>query len=98
MLLPLQQTDNKDLSLIQTKWKSILDPLLKSPTNNISILKDVKLVTGSNSIAHLLQQIQQGWIIIDIQQTATIYRNGPFNDVYLYLSASAPVTVSLGVF
>jgi hypothetical protein len=30
-LLPLQSTDNKDLSILQTKWKAILDILLSNP-------------------------------------------------------------------
>lgn len=30
-LLPLQQTDNKDLSILQTKWKAILDVILSNP-------------------------------------------------------------------
>lgn len=34
MLLPLQQTTNKDLSLLQTKWKSILDAFLGNPLLN----------------------------------------------------------------
>lgn len=98
MQLPLQQTAVKDLSLIQTKWKSILDPVLANPLTNMAILKNVALSTGNNAVPHLLQEIQQGWVIVDIQGAATIYRNGAFNSVYLYLSSSAPVTVSIGVF
>lgn len=98
MQLPLQQTTVRDLSLIQTKWKAIIDPVLANPMTNMLILKNVAIVTGSNSVPHLLQQMQQGWVIVDIQGAAVIYRNGIFNDNYLYLSSSANVTVSLGVF
>lgn len=98
MLLPLQQTTLKDLSLLQTKWKSILDPVLANPLFNILILQNVSLLSGNNSIPHLLQQKQQGWIITDIQGAATIYRNGPFNDLYLYLNSSADVICNIGVF
>lgn len=98
MQLPLQQTAVKDLSLIQTKWKSILDPVLANPVTNISILKNVTLASGNNAVPHKLQEIQQGWIIVDIQGAATIYRNGAFNSTYLYLNASTGVVVSIGVF
>lgn len=98
MQLPLQQTAVKDLSLLSTKWKSIIDPVLANPMTNMLILKNVRLLTGNNAIPHLLQQIQQGWVIVDIQAAAAIYRNAAFNDTYLYLSTSADVTVSIGVF
>jgi hypothetical protein len=94
MQLPLQTT----FSLLQTRWKSILDPVLANPMTNMSILKNVALGVGNNQISHLLGQTQQGWIITDIQGVSTIYRNKPFNGVYLYLNSSASVIVSIGVF
>lgn len=93
MQLPLES-----LTLFQTRWKSILDPILANPLNDISILKNVRLAVGTNQIPHLLQQMQQGWFLTDLQGVASIYRNQPFNDVYLYLNSSAAVTVSIGVF
>lgn len=98
MALPLQQTDNKDLSLLQTKWKSQIDPVLANPATDMSILKDVKLVSGVNVINHLLGKTQQGWIITDIQAAATIYRSAPFNNLTLTLTSSANTTVNIGVF
>ena len=85
-------------ALMMARWKSILDPVLANPMTNMSILENVVLSTGSNSIPHFLQQVQQGWVITDIQGAATVYRNGAFNDTYLYLHASAGVTVNIGVF
>lgn len=94
MQLPINLTD----SLQQTRWKSILDPLLANPLNNISILEDVSLVTGANTINHLLGRMMQGWLILDINGAATIYRSEPMNDITLTLTSSANVTVNLGVF
>ena len=96
--LPLQQTNIQPLSLLQTSWKSLLDPLLKNPTNGISILPSIQLNIGTNVIPHLLQQTQQGWILTDIQGAATIYRNAAFNKVTLSLHSSASVIVNIGVF
>lgn len=82
----------------QTRWKSQIDPLLSSPLNNVSVLKNVLLITGDNVINHLLGQTQQGWFLVDQQGPVTVYRNAPFNQLTLTLNASAPVVVSIGVF
>lgn len=83
---------------MENKWKSILDPVLANPMTNMGILKNINLVTGNNVINHLLGQIQQGWIITDIQGVADIYRSAPFNNLTLTLNSSSAVTVSIGVF
>lgn len=98
MQLPLYNTKIHDLSILQTRWKSILDPLIKNPMNNLSILSNVSLAVGNNQIAHLLGQMQQGWILTDINGASAIYRYQPLNENYLYLNSSAVVVVSLGVF
>ena len=94
MQLPLLQ----NLSALVTRWKSILDPVLANPLNDVSILSDVSLKTGVNTINHLLGQKQQGWFLVDIQGVATIYRSAAFNDKTLVLTSSANVTVSIGVY
>jgi len=94
MQLPINLTD----SLQQTRWKSILDPLLANPLNNISVLENVSLIAGANTINHLLGRMMQGWLILDINGAATIYRSEPMSDITLTLTSSANVTVNLGVF
>lgn len=98
MQLPLQQTTNSDLSKLQTKWKSILDPVIASPMVGVSVLPNISLANGTNVINHKLGQMQQGWFLVDIQGVATVYRNAPFNALTLSLHSSAAVTVSIGVF
>lgn len=94
MQLPLQKT----FELLQTRWKSILDPVLNNPATNMTILKNVTLASGNNQIAHLLGKMQQGWTILDVTAATDIYRYKSFTDTYLYLNSSAAVTVNLGVF
>jgi acetyltransferase-like isoleucine patch superfamily enzyme len=94
MQLPINLT----ASLQTTRWKAILDPILQNPLNNVSILKNVKLVNGVNVINHKLGRVQQGWFITDIDAAATIYRSENFNDKTLTLTSSADCTISLGVF
>ncbi len=84
--------------LMLTKWSSILNPLIANPLNGVSILSDIPLAIGSNKIPHLLGRTQQGWFLVDVNGIATIYRSLPLNASFLYLTSSAVVTVSLGVF
>lgn len=86
------------LPMMQTVWSAQLNPLLKNPTNSISIIKDYPLLIGANVINHLLQRQMQGWFLTDIQGTAQIYRSAPFNDLTLTLTSDSLVTVSIGVF
>lgn len=94
MQLPIKLS----LDLLQTKWKSILDPFLAKPTNSMNVLSNVNLLAGNNVINHLLGRKMQGWEILDIDGAATIYRSAPLNATTLTLNSSAGVTVSLGVF
>lgn len=94
MQLPILQ----DQSRMITRWKSLLDPVLKNPINSVSILPNVPLKTGVNVVNHLLQQLQQGWFLVDIQGPAQIYRSAPFNATTLTLTSDADVTVSIGVY
>jgi len=84
--------------LLETDWSSKLNPLLANPLNNVSILKDIALVTGANVINHKLGKMQQGYFLVDQQAAANIYRSEPFTSTTLTLTSSAPATVSIGVF
>lgn len=97
-MLPLQQTDVKDLSLLQTKWKSQLDPVLSNPSTNPGILKNIVLTTGSNVINHKLGQKMQGWVVADKDEPANIFRSSPLNNLTLTLTTDINVTVTLMVF
>lgn len=98
MALPIFQTSNKDLMLMQTKWAGELNPVLRNPLTNASQLTGIVLITGVNVINHLLGQQMQGWYITDINTGASIYRSAPFNNLTLTLTSSAPATVNLVVF
>lgn len=94
MQLPI----NLNPSLQTTRWKSLLDPILANPLNNVSILENVALINGATTINHFLGRQMQGWFITDINGAATIYRSQPMNDKTLTLTSNAAVTVNLGVF
>lgn len=98
MELPYIQTAIRELSQIQTKWRSILNPMLSSPELSGLILKDVALASGNNVIDHLLARKMQGWTLVDLNASASIYRSAPFNDKTLTLNSNAVCTVSIKVF
>ncbi len=100
-LLPLQQTDNKDLSILQTKWKSILDPVLSNPLIAPVILPGVVLYSGTNVVNHRLGKKLTGWIVIGNSASTTFYDKQASNQqpqLTLVLNASGDCTVSLLVF
>jgi hypothetical protein len=83
---------------ILTRWKALLDTLLKNPLNAVIILPNQPLGIGNTVIDHKLGRNQQGWFLTDINGAATIYRSAPFNSSTLTLNSTAAVTVNIGVF
>jgi hypothetical protein len=90
-----------DWTLAQDRWASQLEPIIAAPSNNSSILKSVSLATGSNTISHGLGRQLQGWSIVRLRGSATIYDtqdSNPTPALTLVLVASAPVSVDIEVF
>ena len=83
---------------MQTTWGSQLNPLLAAPLSSTVLLKNVVLAPGSNTINHLLGRVPQGWFVVDVTNSVTIYRSQPFNNLTLTLTSSGATTVSLMVF
>jgi hypothetical protein len=98
MQLPSFQTSDRILSMMITQWRAILNPVLASPLTNPRIINNITLKVGPNVINHGLQQIQQGWIIVDQTASSMIYRSAPLNELTLTLTASAVCNISLLVF
>lgn len=101
MALPIFHTDDKDFQLMQSSWSSQINPVLARPSINSSILKNVLLVTGSNTINHLLQKPLQGWKIVRQRALASIYDNqdsNPQPSLTLVLISSANVSCDIEVF
>jgi hypothetical protein len=99
--LPNFNTNIIPLSMLQDRWSAILNPVISNPVSSSSILTDIKLVAGTNTVNHLLSRKLQGWTIVRIDAPATIYdsqaTNGNPNQTLLLVS-SAAATVSILVF
>lgn len=87
--------------MMQTKWSAIIDPVLNFPVNNGIVLQNIVLVSGDNTINHMLGRDLQGWFITRLRASATIYDKqdaNSFPQLTLVLHASAGVTVDMVVF
>lgn len=98
MGLPIQKTPDKDLTIIQTRWSALLNPILANLLVEGSLLTDIPLVNGVNTFNHYLGKQMNGWIIVDQNAAVSIYRSQPFNNENLTLTSSGAVTISLWVF
>lgn len=88
-------------NLGQDQWSAILNPIIKNPMNQMSILKSISLVTGTNVINHKLGRPLQGWIPTRVRAAATFYDQQDTNetpDLTLILVSSGNVVIDLSVF
>lgn len=99
--LPILNTTDKDLLLMQTRWSAIINQLLTDPFLNGNNLTDIKILTGTNVINHKLARKLQGWIITGQSASASIYDNQATNqttDKTLVLVSDNPCVIALRVF
>lgn len=99
--LPIYHSDNKDFKLLQTAWRSVLEPILKRPQNHSTILKEVSLAIGTNVIKTTLDRKLQGWKLVRQRSSASIYDaqdGNPNPQTTLILISSADVVVDIEVF
>lgn len=96
--LPLFKSDDQSLSLMQTRWKSQLDPVISNEIVSGQLLPNVSLINGVTIINHKLGRALIGWFVTDQNAVANIYRSKPKNDTTLTLTSDAAVVVSLWVF
>ena len=78
-----------DIQKMQNTWATALDPVIKNQLINGILIKDVSLINGITVINHRLSRQMQGWMIVDINAAATVYRSQPFNDKTLTLTSNA---------
>lgn len=99
-LLPLfKLNDDLQGTLWQTKWKSILDPVISNPLINGILLQNIKLSAGVNAIPHKLGRQQQGYIIVYHNSAlGELTASQPLNSTNLYLQGSSTSLISLWVF
>lgn len=98
MALNIFKSDDQTLMLLEKQWSSELNPLLSNILTQGSMLSNVNIVTGSNTFNHYLGKQMTGWILIDQDSLASIYRSAPLNTKTLTLTSDANVLISLWIF
>lgn len=100
-MLPIFQTEDQSLSLMQTKWAAEINPLLNLPLSSSLVLSNIVLTSGKNTINHTLGRKLVGWFICRQRGAASVYDLQDLNqlpDKTLVLMASSGVSVDLTVF
>lgn len=96
--LPQQQTPSQ----LSTKWASILNPFLAKPALQVSLIKNISLVAGDNTINHGLGRPLQGWYTARLHGAYTqlydLQDTNQMPDLTLILNSSVAVIIDLVVF
>lgn len=98
--LPSFNTSDVTLSLVQSSWAKIINPVINVPMNDGITLKGIELTTGNNVINHKLQRKMQGYLVTAMYDSyAQLYTTASQQPTLNFnLNASAPTTVDLWVF
>lgn len=86
------------LDRIQDAIAGVLNPLAINPSLQRSILSNVALVVGMNSVPHLLFRLPLGWNISRLRSDSLVWETKDFDAKFLYLSVTTPVVVDIEVF
>lgn len=88
-----------DLAVIQDNVESTLQPLLTNPLIDGGVLVGpVAITTSATNVSHLLGRAVRGWVLVDKDADARVWRQGAATPLLLPLRASAAVNVRLYVF
>ena len=98
MALNVYKSNDQTMMLMQKQWSSELNPLLANTLVDGELLQNVTLKNGVNTFNHYLGKQMTGWILVDQNAAASIFRSAPLNSQTLTLTSNAALTVSLWVF
>lgn len=101
MTLPIFLSKIQDVMLLQTKWSSVLNPVISNPSIQSVILKNITLANGTTVVNHMLGRNLTGWRIIRQRAQAGICDVQDSNQtpqLTLVLLSDADVSVDLECF
>lgn len=88
-----------DWPLANTKWASVLNPVISLPILNGNQISNVVLVANTPLVInHLLQRMPQGWFLTDNTANTSVWRTASFNNLTITLESSANTTISFWIF
>lgn len=91
------QSISSEFNRLQSNLATALIKFFNNPFLNGAILEDQALINGTTIIQHGLGRQMQGWVVTNINASASIYSTGMTSKT-LTLVSSADATISLYVF
>jgi len=96
---------DKDLEQVQSNISNTIAPVLKSLVVDGVLVKDIVLASGVNRVNHTLGRLPEGWIIVDRNTAATVFKTVPTtaantitDSSTISFTSSGTVTVSIWFF
>lgn len=99
--VPKVFTGDREIDQLQTNILGPLNRLLGLPLNSGQQLVKVNLASGANTVPHGLGRELQGWFLVRLRASATVFDTQDSNPTpakTLLLTASAAATVDLYVY
>lgn len=92
-------TASTELDRVQQNIGLFTTPLINNPMLDGMLLEDVVLTTSETNVPHMLNRPYMGWTLVNKNAQADVWVSSSTQDtIFLNLTASAAVTVSLWVF
>lgn len=100
MSLPQFNTQDRSLTLLQSRWASQLDPIVENPLLKGVILRGVSLAIGDNTVDHKLQRKPQGYIVVRtlIAASQIFEKESSMPTLNIVLNSSAACVADILVF
>lgn len=100
MLQPFRRifTANEDLAKVQNAIEQTVAPILNSVIIDGVLLTGIVLTTTATQVAHTLNRIPLGYLIVGQDKHATFYSSARDSRTITLLSSAATTTVDLWVF
>lgn len=89
-------TDNFDINRVQDNIQNLVNQINISITNGTII--NTQVLTTDTIVNHLLGRKPKGWIVVDKDANADVWRSGSTTDKKVILSATTSVNVVLYFF
>lgn len=81
------------------QWPATLNPVIANPLVNGQQINLIVLTANTpRDVSHSLGQLPKGWIVVNQDAAASVFKSQPFNAKTITLEANANVTVSIWIY
>lgn len=92
------KSGDEALDRFQDRVIAVLNPALRNRALNGFLLENVEIATTETLVPHKLDRTGVNWIVVSPQADARVWQTRAADDRFVYLRASAAVTLALWVF